>query len=144
MLGSLCFTFRGRTHTPRLQLRVFADRVPLDGVEYLIVRAELENVGKARVKIRHKGSNVSIYADQTPKGIEFAWGSDWEQLGDRFDLLKDQDWVEPSALVTDQLLIAVPGQADRFIRVWAYVESERKVAWNASVVVGRLSPVART
>jgi hypothetical protein len=129
---------RGRTHRPRLRLRVAADRVLRDGLEYLIVKIELENVGLARVSIKHKGSIVTIYADQTPRGVEFAWGSGWKELGN-FDLLKDQQWVEPSGLLTDQLLIALPGLSDRFIRVWAHARTE-KVAWNASVVVGSSAP----
>ena len=131
---------RGRTHRPRLRLRVDADRVFHDGVEYLVVKTELENVGLARVRIQHQGSIVTIYADQTPRGIEFAWGSEWEELG-TFDLLRDQEWVEPSGLLTDQLLIALPGLASRFIKVWAHARSE-KVAWNASKVVGLSSRAA--
>jgi hypothetical protein len=139
-LWVLMLYIRGRMHQPRLRLRVSVDRVPLDEIEYLIVKAELENVGLTRVEVMHGGSNVTIYADQVPKGIEFAWGSEWAQLGDRFELLKDQRWVEPSALITDQLLIGLPGQADRFIKVWAHVESQ-EVAWNASAVVGRVTEV---
>ncbi|HYM78336.1 MAG TPA: hypothetical protein VE377_20350 [Candidatus Dormibacteraeota bacterium] len=129
--------FRGRTHKPRLQLRVAADRVPLDGVEYLIVKAELENVGLARVQLKHGGSHVTIFADETPRVVPFAWGSSWKQIEKRFPLLEDQQWVEPSSLVNDQILIAVPRFADRFIRVLAHAESE-EVAWNAWYVVGRL------
>jgi hypothetical protein len=105
---------RGRTHRPRLRLRVAAERVLRDRVEYLIVKTELENVGLSRVRIKHEGSLVKIYADQTPTGIEFVWGSEWGEPLGSFDLLEEQDWVEPSGLLTDQLLIALPGLSDRF------------------------------
>ena len=44
---------------------------------------------------------------------------------------------EPSGLLTDQHLIAVPGFGGKFLKVWAHVESE-KVAWNAEAVVAPL------
>ena len=136
-LWALMNYVRGRTHQPRLRLRVSADRIPLDGLEYLIVKAELENVGQARVKIKREGSHVTIFSDDTPQGVPFAWGSGWNQIEDRFSLLEDQQWVEPSSLVNDQILIAVPGLDTRFIRVLAHAESE-EVAWNASTIVGRV------
>ena len=129
---------RGRTHKPRLRLSVAADRVPLDGVEYLIIKAELENVGLSRVPIKHSGTHVTIFADKTPRGVPFPWGADWEKIEGRFPLLEDHEYLEPSSRVNDQQLIAVPGLADRFIRVLARAESEKNVAWNAIFVVGRM------
>lgn len=57
-----------------------------------------------------------------------------------FDLYKDQHWVEPNGLLIDQQLVAVPGLADRFLRVWAHVESPT-VAWNAYAIAGHLAPI---
>ena len=135
---------RGRTHRPRLQLRVTADRIFRNDTEYLIVKAELENVGLARVEIMQKGCHVTIVSDDTPRPVPFLWGSDWKRIDeslplfegqteDRFPVLKDQNFVEPSSLVNDQILIAVPNVSDRFIRVLAHAESE-EVAWNAIFV----------
>ena len=136
---------RGRTHKPRLRLRVSADRISRDGGEYLIVKAELENVGLARVEVKHQGCHVTIFVDDIPRPAPFLWGSGWKRVDeslpllngqkeDRFALLEDQNFVEPSSLVNDQILIAVPNVTERFIRVLAHAESE-EVGWTAIAVL---------
>ena len=61
---------------------------------------------------------------------------EWEQMS-TFDLFEGQQWVEPSGLLTDQQLIAVPGLSGTFLKVWAHVVSEA-VAWNAEAVIAPL------
>ena len=130
---------RGRTHKPRLQLRVYAERAFRDGLEYLIIRNELRNVGLSRVKIVHDGCSVAVCAHRLPKKVESVMEPKWEEPA-FFDLYKDQNWVEPNGLLLDQQLVAVPGLADRFLRVWAHVESA-KVAWNAYAIAGHVAPI---
>jgi len=57
----------------------------------------------------------------------------WDPQG-VFELFVDQQWVEPSGLLTDQQLVALPGLEARFLKVWAHVES-KNVAWNAIAVI---------
>jgi hypothetical protein len=45
--------FAGRTHRPRLQLRVSGERVVRNGLEYLLVKTELSNVGCLADFARH-------------------------------------------------------------------------------------------
>jgi len=120
---------RNRTHKHRLRLRVTAERVDHEGMEYLVIRTELENVGLERVTIDANACGVTIFADQTPAGIDFVWEPDWGELG-TFDLLKHVKYLEPSSLVNDQVLVAVPGVGNRFLQVRAHAQSE-SVAWDA-------------
>lgn len=124
---------RGRTHSPRLQLRVSAERVFRNGLEYLLIRTELSNVGLARVNIVNDGCALRVFAGWLPARVESVMEPEWERLG-TFDLFGDQHWVEPSGLLIDQQLVALPGVADKFAKIWAHVES-KKVAWNADVVI---------
>ena len=135
---------RNRTHKHRLRLSVSTGRTTRAGIEYLLVKTKLENVGMARVSIAHRGCLLTIFADQTPQGIGFAWDPDWEVIGN-FDLLNDHDYLEPSSVINDEVLVAVPGLDNRFLKVRTHVESET-VAWNAIALAGPASssqPVLR-
>jgi hypothetical protein len=123
--------YRGRTHKPRLRLSVFGERAFLGGVEYLIIKTELSNVGLTRVEVS-KGCHVTVYAYQLVP--EIVMQPEFDKLG-IYDLYRGQSWVEPNGLLIDQQLVAVGGFADRFLRVWAHFESA-KVGLNAYAVVG--------
>jgi hypothetical protein len=129
--------FAGRTHRPRLQLRVSGERVVRDGLGYLLVRTELSNVGLARVELVSDGCTTTIYAHELPRATEFVMEPQWVKLA-AFELFRNQQWVEPSGLLIDQQLIALPGLSGRFLKAWAHVES-KKVAWNAETVIAPLS-----
>jgi len=126
----------GRTHRSRVQLRVSGERILRDGREYLLVKTDLSNVGLARVELVGDGCATTVYAHELPKTLKSVLEPEWEELP-TFDLFRGQQWVEPSGLLTDQQLIAVPGFSGRFLKVWAHVESE-KVAWNAEAVIAPL------
>jgi len=128
--------FAGRTHRPRLQLRVSGERVLRDGLEYLLVRAELSNVGLARVKLVNKGCVTTVFAHELPDPPPIVMKPKWRDPAE-FDLFKDQQWVEPSGLLVDQQVIALPGLKTKFVKIWAHVESKR-VAWNAESVIASL------
>jgi hypothetical protein len=126
----------GRTHKSRVQLRISGERTFRDGHEYLLVKTELYNVGLARVELVSDGCATTVYAHDLPKVPKSIMEPRWEKLP-AFDLFRGQRWVEPSGLLTDQQLIAIPGVSSKFLRVWAHVESE-KVAWNAEAVIAPL------
>ena len=126
----------GRTHRARVQLRVSGERILRDGREYLLVKTDLSNVGLARVELVGDGCATTVYAHELPTAPKSVLEPEWQELP-AFDLFRGQQWVEPSGLLTDQQLIAVPGLSGRFLKVWAHVESE-KVAWNAEAVIAPL------
>jgi hypothetical protein len=126
----------GRTHKSRVQLRVSGERLVRDGREFLLVRTELSNVGMARVKLA-KGCTTTVFSHALPRRTEFVMEPNWEELS-AFDLFHNQQWVEPSGLLTDQQLIAVPGLSGKFLKVWAHVVS-KSVVWNAEAVIAPLS-----
>ena len=101
-----------------------------------MVETELSNVGLARVELVSDGCATTVYGHQLPKAPKSVMEPEWEELP-AFELFRGQQWVEPSGLLTDQQLIAVPGFGGKFLKVWAHVESE-KVAWNAEAVVAPL------
>lgn len=133
----------GRIHRPRLQLRVAAERIAADGQEYLIVRTELSNVGLAKVELLSDGCSVQVHAHLPLRKFPFVMEPDWFELLN-IDVFKEQHWVEPSGLLIDSQLVAVPDLADRFLRVSAHVElatkvagKTHKVALNSKEVIGR-------
>jgi hypothetical protein len=128
--------YRGRTHTPHLQLRVFAERVLREGDEYLMIKTELSNVGLSRVDVVNKGCIVTISGHRLPKKVEFVMEPRWEELAN-LDLYKNQEWVEPSGLLIDSQVVPLPGLARRFLRVWVHFETTT-MALNSSAIVAPL------
>ena len=123
----------GRTHRARVQLRVSGERTLREGHEYLLVKTELSNVGLARVELVSDGCATTVYAHELPRADRSVMEPEWKELP-AFDLFRGQQWVEPSGLLTDQQLIAVPELGGKFLKVWAHVVSE-EVAWNAEAVI---------
>jgi hypothetical protein len=124
---------RGRTHKPRLQLRISAERTFHGVDEFLVITNELHNAGLSRVNVVNDGCKITVHAHRLPKRAEFVMQPRWEKLA-VLDLYKDEHWVEPNGLLIDSQVVSLPGLADRFLSVWAHFESS-KVAWNARVVV---------
>jgi hypothetical protein len=129
--------FAGRTHRPRLQLRVSGERVLRDGLEYLLVKTELSNVGLARVQLVKEGCTTTVYAHELPNLTTFVMEPQWVRLA-AFELFRNQEFIEPSGLLIDQQLIAAPSLGGRFLKAWAHVES-RNVAWNGETVIAPLA-----
>lgn len=130
--------YRGRTHKPHLQLRVFAERVLRGGDEYLIIKTELNNVGLSRVDVVNKGCMLTISGHLLPKNVEIVMQPRWEELAN-LDLYKDQGWVEPSGLLIDSQVVPLPNLAERFLSVWVHFETTT-MALNSSVIVAPLAP----
>ena len=127
---------RSRTHKSRLQLRVSAERVMRERREYLLIKTELSNVGLARVNLVNKGCALRVFAGQVPTRVESAMEPKWRRL-ETFDVFLDQHWEEPSGLLVDHQVVALPNVSGEFLKVWAHVESA-DVAWNANVVIAPL------
>jgi hypothetical protein len=123
----------GRIHRPRMQLRVSADRVAADGLEYLIVKTELMNVGLAKTSLIDDGCCLKVYAHRPLRRYPEAMEPNWKELT-TIDLFNGQHWVEPAGLLIDQQLLAIPDVSNRFLRVLAHVELANRVAWNTHKV----------
>lgn len=122
---------RGRTHRPRLRLSVSAERVFFSGSEYLIIKTELTNVGLSKVDVA-LGCHLTIYSHLLPKIVDKVKEPRWKELR-TIDLFTGQSWIEPNGLLMDQQLVAVPAEANRFLRVWAHFEAP-EVGLNAYFV----------
>jgi hypothetical protein len=131
--------YRGRTHKDRLRLSVSAERAFFGGLEYLIIKTELTNVGLSKVDVA-LGCHLTIYVHLLPKKMESITEPRWNELR-TIDLFGGQSWIEPNGLMMDQQLVAVPGVANRFLRVWAHFEAP-EVGLNA-YFVARPNPAQR-
>jgi len=131
--------YRGRTHKDRLRLSVSAERLFFGGLEYLVIKAELNNVGLSKVDVA-PGCHMTIYSHRLPKRVESITEPRWAKFH-TMDLYGGQSWVEPNGMLLDQQLVAVPDVANRFLKVWAHFES-RKVGLNAYFVARPNPPQA--
>jgi hypothetical protein len=131
----------GRIHRPRLRLSISAKRVPGDGIEYLIVKTELNNVGLAKAELISRGCCVKLHAHLPLRKFPFPLEPDWKELT-TLDVFKDQQWVEPNGTLVDDQLIAVPGFQSRFLRVSSHVELKNKILWNTHEVALNANEVA--
>jgi hypothetical protein len=110
-------------------------------LEYLIIRAELSNVGHSRVMITPHKSAVDVYAHRLPPKVKvrIVMRPKWDDSSPIatlafFDWPGGRKYLEPNSLMIDEVLVAIPGLSDRFLRIDGYVESG-KVAWLSRTVV---------
>jgi hypothetical protein len=127
-----------RTHRPRLKFRVSGERIIRDEHEYLLIKAELENVGLSKVELE-AGCTVTLYALRLPKKVRIVMDPKRDELG-TFGLFDDDHWVEPSGLLIDQRLVVLPGLASSFVYLKAHFAST-KVDLNANAVVAPFRPM---
>jgi hypothetical protein len=131
-----------QTHTARVQFRISGQRMMRNGLEHLVIRAELSNVGLARVKLAPRRCAVDVYAHRLPRTVPMVMRPRWEKPIATLALFetKQRLYMEPNGLVTDELLVALPKLNERFLRIDGYVESHnvpwrRNVAWRSRVVL---------
>lgn len=133
----------GRTHKSWVQFRISSRRVTRGRLEYLVIKAELSNVGRSRVKLNPKREGVDVYAHNLPPNVEKPLSPRWVKPGPDskpiatlplFDWNDRPKYLEPNGLMIDELLLAVPKHSDRFLRIDGYVESGT-VAWLSRAIV---------
>lgn len=125
--------FKGRTYRSRLEPKVSGKIISRDGAYYLIVTAQLKNVGLSAVRIDQKGSALRVFAytlgerPSKPRNVE-------ESRLITLSIFEDHGWIEPGELIEDQRLIAIPDSEHVALQIKLRLVSN-KIEWNSAAII---------
>lgn len=103
------FRFRKeRTYKSNLELTVSGEAVRKDGVIHLRITANAKNIGSSQIGVFHPFSAFRVLGCTVEAGAEGAKIAEWA-IFDRWDLLADQNLLEPGEPAVDTHLILVHG-----------------------------------
>ena len=125
--------FKGRTYRSRLEPKVSGKIISRNGAYYLIVTAQLKNIGLSDVKIDQKGSALRVFA------YTFAERPSKARSVEQFRLItlsvfEDHGWIEPGELIEDQRLIAIPDVEHVALQIRLRLVSNG-IEWNSAAII---------
>jgi len=125
--------FKGRTYRSRLEPKVAGKIISRNGAYFLIVTAQLKNVGLSAVRIDQKGSALRVFAytlgerPSKPRNVE-------QSRLITLSVFEDHGWIEPGELIEDQRLIAIPDSEHVALQIKLRLVSN-KIEWNAAAII---------
>lgn len=125
--------FKGRTFRSRLEPKVSGKLISRNGTNYLIVTAQLKNIGLSDVRIDQKGSALRVFAYSV--GPHAAKASSVEQSRlITFSVFEDHGWIEPGELIEDQRLVAIPDIEYVALQIRLRLISSN-IEWNSAAII---------
>jgi hypothetical protein len=100
--------FRGRTFRPRIELKVSGKFIKKDALTYLLILAELKNVGLSKIKIKQQGSAIVVSSFRWPEEPACKVEKVRYEPAKAFEVFKSHAWVEPGEPIEDQCLVLLP------------------------------------
>ena len=125
--------FKGRTYRSRLDPNVSGKITSRNGTYFLIVTAQLKNVGLSAVRIDQKGSALRVFAytlgerPAKPRNVE-------QSRLITLLVFEDHGWIEPGELIEDQRLIAIPDSEQVALQIKLRLVSN-KIEWNSAAII---------
>lgn len=121
--------FKGRTHKPRLEIKVSGSSLTAPGCGLFRVQAQARNVGLSKIEIVDEGSGLRILGYDASKAVD-----QWIHLATYPVLTKSNHWIEPGVTIEEHLLVpVVPG---KYAAVRAdLILSSRNVRWKAAAIL---------
>ena len=127
--------FKGRVYKLRLEPKIFGKVIVRDGVDYLITKIQLKNVGLYKADIEQKGTAFRIFACKPPKVLSKTQSVDLKRLV-TFEVFKKHGWIESGETIEEQKMILFPVENQIAYQLQLRVVS-KKIEWNAILVVER-------
>lgn len=125
--------FKGRTYRPRLELKVSGKLLSQNGANYLVVTAQLKNVGLSDVKIDQQGSALRLFAYEVGERTSKARSVEKSRLI-TLPVFEAHGWVEPGELIEEQRLVAIPDLAFIALQITFRLVSN-KIDWNSVAII---------
>jgi len=143
---------KGRTYQETLGLKISARCIAISPCNYLLITAEIKNIGASVVQIKDKGSAVSLWIYQPPATTSAVLTVDKNEMA-AFPLV-EQDlasahneqtlseerilfYLEPNESIELERLITLPAEIQVAIRVTLSVASTGGYTWEAATIVQR-------
>lgn len=131
--------FKGRTYRSRLEPKVSGKVISRSGAYYLMVTAQLKNVGLSNVRIDQKGSALRVFAyvvserPSKPRSVE-------QSRLITLSVFEEHGWIEPGELIEDQRLIAIPDVEHVALQIKLRLISD-KIEWNSAAIIEPFPPL---
>lgn len=131
--------FKGRTYRSRLEPTVSGKLISRGDANYLIVTAQLKNVGLSNVRIDQKGSALRVFAYTVGGHASKARSVEQSRLI-TFSVFEDHGWIEPGELIEDQRLVAIPDIEYVALQIKLRLVSN-KIEWNSAAIIEAPQPL---
>lgn len=125
--------FKGRTYRSRLEPKVSGKLISRNGAHYLVVTAQLKNVGLSDVKINQKGSGLRVFAYAVVEQVAKARSVQQSRLI-TVAVFEEHGWIEPGELIEDQRLVAIPDIEYVALQTKLRIVSN-KIEWNSAAII---------
>lgn len=127
--------FKGRIYKPRLEPKITGALFAKNGENFLIVTAQLKNVGLSAVRIDRKGSALRLFAYTDPPDFSRVRKVQKTRLH-TVDVFEEHGWIEPGEIIDDQRLFSLPKNG--FVALSAEIRLvSDKIEWNAASIIQR-------
>lgn len=127
--------FKGRVYKLRLEPKIFGKIIFRDGIDYLIIKIQLKNVGLYKADIEQKGTALRIFSCEPPTEIFETQRVDLERLK-TFEVFNKHKWIESGETIEEQKMIAVPAKNQIAYQLQLRIIS-KKIEWNIFEVIER-------
>lgn len=127
--------FKGRVYRTRIEPKVSGKVFYKDDSAYLIVSAQLKNVGLSKVNLQKKGSGFRVFkylGGSQPPGARTV---KYHRLG-TFSVFNDHRWIESGETIKEEQLIRLPKSDD-----FAFLLEMRIVAHKISFKTKNVVPI---
>jgi len=125
--------FKGRTYRSRLEPKVSGKLITRNDASYLIVTAQLKNVGLSDVRIDQEGSALRVFAYAVGEYASKARSVEQSRLI-TLSVFEDHGWIEPGELIEDQRLVAIPDVEYVALQIRLRLVSN-KIEWNSAAII---------
>jgi len=131
------FKFRkGRTFQESLVPLVSGRFAFIDGAAYLVVTTEVKNVGLSKIEFDKVGCALIVF-EYTPKTLPEIHTVTDKRLTS-FDVFDENDRrIEPNEVITQQILVAIPGSVQLAYRLKLRILSLSGYIWGATTIVDK-------
>lgn len=125
--------FKGRTYRPRLEPKISGQIITKAGANYLIITAQLKNVGLSDVKINQKGSALRLFSYEAEQEFSKVHSVAQTRLL-TVGVFEQHGWIEPGETIEDQRLIALP--RNELIAIQARIRLvSNRIEWNTATII---------
>jgi hypothetical protein len=128
--------FKGRTYKTRLEPKISGKLISKNGSDYLVITAQLKNIGLSDVEIAQKGSAIRVFkygAEASSPQVSSVGQTRLATL----PVFESHKWIESGETIEDQLLITIPEIDYVALQLQLRLVSNR-TEWNSAAIVEHL------
>lgn len=128
------YTFiKGRTLTPRLELKILPRIFKSGNLKYLVATIQLKNAGSSKVDIVQKGSLLGVYTYEPKQNKDSPESVEWVQYR-ASSVLANHHWIEPGEIVEEPVLIPIVENDSTIYKVLFRINS-RQTTWMVESII---------